>query len=149
MADFKTTIREEITLDDTRRVYEHVETIAGINWVSERTMPVPTAEVTVIAFGTAVGAATFDEDDVRYIRLTNKDATNFIQIIIANENNNESAYKLEAGHSMLVAVSEEGVVNVHDADDTALTSVSFGDITSITALANTAECRLQYVVASV
>jgi hypothetical protein len=148
MADFKTTIREEITLDDVKRVYEHVELITGINWVSERTMPIPTSEVNIFSFGTAVGAGTFNEADVRYIRLTNKDATNFIQIIIADENSAESAHKLEAGKSMYIMASAEGVVNVHDASASALT-VSFGDITTLTALANTGECSLQYVVASV
>ena len=92
---------------------------------------------------TAIG---LNEADVRYIRLTNKDDTNFIQITIISENSNECAHKLEAGHSLMIPVSAEGVVDVHDASATALT-VSFDDLTSVTALADTAACDLEIFVA--
>lgn len=123
--------------------------IDNVAEVSKRIVEIPTSEITILDFAATVpGAGAFDEADVRYIRLTNKDDTNFIQIIVASENSNESAYKLEAGHSMFIAVSEEGVVDVHDASATAL-SVSFDDITSITALADTAACDLELYVAGV
>jgi len=117
--------------------------------VSQRIVEIPTSEITVLEFqATNPGSGTFDEADVRYIRLTNLDDTNFIQIIVASKNSNESAHKLEAGHSMFIAVSNEGVVNVHDASASALT-VSFDDITSVTALADSAACDLEYFVAGV
>lgn len=143
------TITEVISLNEQDKGSINVLTIDNVVEVSQRIVEIPTSEITILAFGpTNPGAGAFDEADVRYIRLTNKDGTNFIQIIIASENVNESAHKLEAGHSMFIAVSEEGVVDVHDADSSAL-SVSFDDITSITALADTSPCDLEYFVAGV
>jgi hypothetical protein len=111
-------------------------------------MAIPTSEIEVVAFTASTpGGATdtaLNEADVRFVCLTNLDDTNFIQIIIASENSNECAHKLEAKHSMIIPISTEGVVDVHDASASAL-SVSFDDITSITALANTGECDLQVV----
>ena len=143
------TIREEISLNGQDKGSTNILTIPSVTEVAQRIIEIPTAEITILNFGaTNPGPGAFDEADVRYIRLTNLDKTNFIQIIIASENGNESAHKLEAGHSMLVAVSEEGVVDVHDADSSALT-VSFDDITSITALADSAAADLEYFVAGV
>jgi hypothetical protein len=146
------TISLAISLAGQDKGFSHSFTIASVTEVLNRIVAVPTTEVEVLGFiATNPGAATdtaLNEADVRWICLTNLDDTNFIQIIIASENNNECAHKLEAGHSMMIPVSEEGVVDVHDASASAL-SVSFDDITSVTALANTAECDLQVVVIGV
>jgi hypothetical protein len=146
------TIKLAISLAGQDKGFEHSFTIASVTEVLNRIVAVPVREIEVLGFlVTDPGAATdtaLNEADVRWICLTNLDDTNFIQIIIASENNNECAHKLEAGHSMMIPVSEEGVVDVHDALGTALT-VSFDDITSVTALANTAECDLQVVAIGV
>ena len=142
-------ITETISLNGQDKGSTNTLTVASVTEVAQRIVEIPTSEITVLSFqATNPGAGTFDEADVRYIRLTNLDDTNFIQIIIADENSAESAHKLEKGHSMFVAVSDEGVVDVHDADSGALT-VAFGDITSVTALADTAACDLEYFVAGV
>ena len=148
-ATLTVTITEEITLNGQDKGATNTLTIASITEASQRIVEIPTSEITVLSFqATTPGAGTFNEADVRYIRLTNKDDTNFIQIIVASENNAESAHKLEAGHSIFIAVSAEGVVNVHDASASALT-VDFDDITSVTALAHTAACDLEYFVVGV
>jgi hypothetical protein len=151
-ATLTVTITEAISLNGQDKGSTNTLTIASIAEVFQRIIAVPTSEMEVLAFeGSNPGTSTtigFKEGDVRYIRLTNKDGTNFIQITVASENSNESAHKLEAGHSLFVDVSAEGVVNVHDASATALT-VSFDDIVSVTALANTAECDLEIFVAGV
>lgn len=145
----KITIKEEISLNGQDKGSINVLEIADVTEVAQRIVKVPTSEITILKFqATTPGEGTFNEADVRYIRLTNKDATNFIQIIVASENNAESAHKLEAGRTIYIAVSEEGVVDVHDASSSALT-VSFDDITSVTALADTAACDLEYFVAGV
>lgn len=151
-ATLTVTITAAISLAGQDKGFEHSYTIASITEVVNRIMNVPTSEMAVLVFTPTVpGSATaigLNEADVRFIILTNLDDTNFIQIIIASENNNECAHKLEAGHSILIPISTEGVVDVHDADSSALT-VSFDDITSVTALADTAACNLQIFVAGV
>jgi hypothetical protein len=149
-ATLTVTLTEAITLNGQDKGSVNTLTIASITEVSQRIVEIPTTEITILSFGpTNPGAGAFDEADVRYIRLTNKDDANFIQVTVISENNNESVHKLEKGHSVFIAVSDEGVVDVHDADSSALSSVSFDDITSVTALANTAACDLELFVAGV
>ena len=141
-----------ISLGGQDKGFDHSFTVASVNEVVNRIVNIPTSEMEVLSFvATNPGTATevgLNEADVRFICLTNLDDTNFIQITIISENSNECAHKLEAGHTLMVPISNEGVVDVHDASATALT-VSFDDITSITALADTAACDLQVFVAGV
>lgn len=141
------TISCAISLAGQDKGFSHSYTIPLVTEVHNRIMNVPTSEMAVLTF-TASNPGTssvpgLNEADVRFIVLTNLDDTNFVQIILASENNNECAHKLEAGHSMIIPISFEGVVDVHDALDSALSTVSFDDLTTITALANTASCDLQ------
>ena len=149
-ATLTVTLTEAITLNGQDKGATNALTIASIAEVMQRIINVPTSEMAILVFtATTPGSITaigLNEADVRYIRLTNKDDTNFIQITIISENNNECAHKLEAGHSLMIPISAEGVVNVHDAAATAL-NVSFDDITSITALADTGACDLEVFVA--
>lgn len=149
-ATLTVTITEAISLNGQDKGSTNTLTIASVTEVSQRIIEIPTSEITILNFAaTNPGAGAFDEADVRYIRLTNKDDTNFIQLIFASENNNECAHKLDAGHSFILAADNSGgVVDIHDASASALT-VSFDDLTSITALANTAACDLELFVAGV
>jgi hypothetical protein len=151
-ATLTVTLTEAISLNGQDKGATNILTIASVKKVYQEILNVTTSEIAVIVF-TSSGNGTLttvgiDEANVRYIRLTNKDDTNFIQITIISENSNECAHKLEAGHSYVIPISAEGVVNVHDASATALT-VSFDDITSVTALADTGSCDLEVFVASV
>jgi|TARA_Y100000034_G_scaffold115382_1_gene152473 hypothetical protein len=151
-ATLTVTITAAISLAGQDKGFSHSHTIASIIDVVNRIMEVPTSEMAVLNFtATNPGSATaigLNEADVRFIILTNLDDTNFIQIMMQSENSNECAHKLEAGHSLMIPISEEGVVDVHDADSSALT-VSFDDLVLVTALADTATCALQVFVAGV
>ena len=151
-ATLTVTITETISLNSQDKGSTNTLEVSSITEVLQRIIAVPTTELEILAFEASnpgtVTTIGLNEADVRYIRLTNKDDTNFIQITVASENSNESAHKLEARHSMFIDVSAEGVVNVHDASATALT-VSFDDIVNVTALADTAECDLEIFVAGI
>ena len=151
-ATMTVTVTAAIELGGQDQGFTHSFTIASVNEIINRIINVPTSEMAVVVFtATTPGSVTaiaLNEADVRFICLVNLDDTNFIQIIIASENGNECAHKLEAGHTMMIPISNEGVVDVHDALDSALT-VSFDDITTITALADTASCDMRVFVAGV
>jgi hypothetical protein len=149
-ATLTVTITEAVTLNGQDKGATNTLTVSSVTEVSQRIVEVPTSEIIVLSFqATNPGAGTFDKADVRYIRLTNKDDTNHIQLIFASSANAECAHKLDAGHSFIIAADNSGgVVDIHDASASALT-VSFDDLTSITALANTAACDLEYFVAGV
>lgn len=149
-ATLTVTITEAVTLNGVDQGGSYAQTIASVTEVDRRIVEVPTSEIIILTFqATNPGSGTFDEADVRYVRITNLDDTNFIQLIFRSENSNECAHKLDAGHSFILgADNSAGVVDVHDASASALT-VSFDDLVDITALADTAACDLEYFVAGV
>ena len=51
------------------------------NEISKRIVTVTTTEAVIAAFGAAVGAGTYIAANVRYMRLTNKDDSNFIYLV--------------------------------------------------------------------
>ena len=71
-------IVESIKLNGTEQGAVNTRTISSINEISKRILTVPTSEIVVTSFSTAVATGTFVEGDVRYIRVTNKDDTNFV-----------------------------------------------------------------------
>jgi hypothetical protein len=142
------TITEEISLNGQDKGSTNSLTIASIAEIDQRIVEVPTSEITILAFqATNPGVGTYDEADVRYIRITNKDDTNHVTLTFKSENSNECAHKLDAGHSFVYAGDNSGgVVNTHDASASAL-SVSLDDLVDITALADTAAVDLELFVA--
>ena len=92
----------------------------------------------------------FDEDDVRYIRITNLDDTNHVGLIFKNEDSDEFGLKLDYGQSFIYnADLEGGVVDTMDAAATAISTNTFADLVDITAIADTASVDLEVFVASV
>ena len=89
-ATLTVTITEEISLNGQDKGSTNTLTVTSVTEVSQRIVNVPTSEVIIIAMGTAVAAGQFDEDDVRYIRLTNKDDTNYITLVFRSENNDRT-----------------------------------------------------------
>tara|TARA_R110000751_G_scaffold262600_1_gene361859 strand:+ start:68 stop:541 length:474 start_codon:yes stop_codon:yes gene_type:complete len=150
-ATLTVTLTEAISLNEQDKGSTNSFTIASVTEVSQRIVNVPTSEVTLLAFqATTPGAATFNEADVRYIRLTNKDDTNFVQITIKDESNDEVAFKLENGKSFIYTVSDEGTVATMLASASAVAvPATFVDLANITALADTAACDVEYFVAGV
>lgn len=100
-ATLKVTVKESIILNGSEQGATNTKSITGINEVSKRILSVPTSEVQIIAFSTAVAAGTFVESNVRYIRITNKDGTNHITLVFKNEFNHEVSIKLDAGQSFI------------------------------------------------
>jgi len=149
-ATFTSKITEAITLGGIDRGASHTTTIGSVTEIDHRIVEIPTSEIIILTFqATDPGSGTFDEADVRYIRITNLDDTNHIILVFRSENNNECAHKLDAGKSFLLPGDNAGgVKDVHDASATALT-VSVDDLVDITAQADTAVCDLEYYVVGV
>ena len=90
--------------------------------------------------------------DVRYIRFTNKDDTNFITLTFRNQDNDEVAIKLDAGQSLIFnGDNGNGMTAVFNAtqDADAASDTAFGSLTNIQADANTGSCVLEVFIASV
>ena len=157
-ATLKVTIEEEITLKGQRQGSKVIKRIANINEIVKRIVNIGTDEIGLLGFGTAYNtelsktyvAGQFDEDTVRYIRITNLDDSNHIALILKNENNDEFGVKVDRGCSFIYGVDlDGGVVDTMDSADAAgITPDSFGDLVDITCAANTAACDVEVFVAS-
>lgn len=127
-----------------------VQRIESVTEVSRRIVEVPASEIIILAFhDTTPGAGTFDEADVRYVRITNLDDTNFVQLRFKSSGSAEFAVKLDAGQSMIYnGDNSGGVAATMDASASAL-SVTFEDLVDITALANGGPVDIELFVAGV
>lgn len=149
-ATLTVTVKESIELNGVEQGATNEKTISSVNEISKRIVTVTTSEVEVIAMGTAIAAGTFIEGDVRYMRFTNLDDTNFIVLTFKNEDNDEFAVKLDAGHSFIYPGDNSGgVVDTMDAIDGTGLSLSLGDLVNVTADADTASCDMEIFIASV
>ena len=152
-ATLTVTLTESITLNGANHGSTNSLSIGSVNEVSKRIITITTAEAVIATFSAAVASAGhYVAANVRYIRFTNKDDTNFITLTFRNQDNDEVALKLDAGQSFIFngdnANGMTAVLNAtQDAD--AASSTNFGSLTNIQADADTASCDLEMLVASV
>lgn len=143
-ANLTTTISETITLNGQTINSENQLVIASVNEFDKRIMTIPTSsEVTVVAFSTAVAAGTFVSGDMKYFRVTNKDAVNYCRIRTKKNGADTFDIRLDAGQSFLLGNTKESV------SATAVSFSTFADADSINAQAYTAAVDIEYVVASI
>ena len=141
------TITESIELNGKDQGGINTLVIPSVATISKRIVDVPASEVEIIAMSTAVASGTFVEGDVRYIRITNLDDTNHVTLTFKDEDATEFAILLDKGQSFIYNGDlSAGVVNTMHAGGSALT-VSLNDLVNVTALADTAPCDLEVVVA--
>jgi len=146
-------ITEDIFLNGRQQGGENTLSVSSINEISKRIVTITTTESTIATFSAAVASAGhYVAADVRYIRFTNLDDTNFITLTFRNQDNDEAAIKLDAGQSFIWngdnANGMTAVLNAtEDAD--AASSTNFGSLTNIQADADTAAVDLEVFIASV
>ena len=142
---------ESIKLNGTEQGAINTKTISSINEISKRIITITTAESTIATFSSAVASAGhYVAADVRYMRFTNKDDTNFITLTFRNQDNDEVAIKVDAGNSfMWSADNSGGMVDVFNAtqDADAASDTALGDLTNIQADADTASVDLEMYIA--
>jgi len=130
MADLTTTLSESVVLNGAVRGTTNTVTTTGINNVYERIVTCTIDETTHLAtfdsdsFGSAVQ---IDKQDVRYIRITNLDATNTLELAIVGAATNYQVL-LKAGQSHILCAAES--VMLAEAD----TSPSFGTMADLTSI---------------
>jgi hypothetical protein len=140
----KVTVKEDITLNGVKHEHKQEQSIANVNMISQRIVRVPTSLKTVLSFSTAIAAGTYVAGDIKYIRVTNLDDTNYVTLGLKDSTNTESAYlKLEKGETMIFH-NTKLETNVNGA----VWSTAFEDIETINAQANTAAVDIEIFVAS-
>ena len=152
-ATMKVTLAEQINLNGSEQGSKNTLSISGINEISKRIVTITTTESTIATFSAATASAGhYIAADVRYIRFTNKDDTNFITLTFRNQDNDEVAIKLDAGQSFIWSGdNDDGMTAVLNAtqDADAASDTAFGSLTNIQADANSDSCDLEMLIASV
>ena len=140
MANLTVTHTEDITLNGQQFGGTTIKSFSGINEISKRILTITTAECVIGTFSSAVASAGhYTAADVRYIRFSNLDGTNFVTLTFRNQDNDEVAIKLDVGQTLVL-----------NGDNTnAASSANFGSLTNIQADADTGSCNLEVIIASV
>ena len=153
MATLTVTHKEDITLNGQQFGGTNIKTFSSINEISKRILTITTTECVIGTFSAAAASAGhFIAADVRYIRFTNQDTTNFITLTFRNQDNDEVAIKLDAGQSFILnGDNANGMSAIFNAtqDADAASDTAFGSLTNIQADANTGSCDLEMIIASV
>ena len=136
MATLTVTITEAVTLNGASRGSTNTHT-ESVTQIDHRIVTcLHSAEQTVVLFDSAVAAGTIKDATLDYLRLTNLDNTNFVNVRVRG-NNEEYFVKLEAGDSFILNNS------VMDANASGGASVSLANIDSIGIQADTASCDVE------
>ena len=153
MANLTVTHTEDITLNGQQFGGTTIKSFTGINEISKRILTITTAECVIGTFSAAVASAGhYTAADVRYIRFTNLDGTNFVTLTFRNQDNDEFAVKLDFGQTLVLnGDNANGMTAIFNAtqDADAASSANFGSLTNIQADADTGSCNLEVIIASV
>ncbi len=159
-ATLTVTITEAVTLNGYDQGSSNSLSITGINEVVKRIASITTTETGILGFSndgiSAIDgrqnsyiAGQFDTDNIRYIRVTNKDDTNFVTLVFRSTSGAEFAVKVDKGCSFIYPLDLAGGGDLTmDAHNTAQ-SHSLENLIDITADADTASCDVEIFVASV
>ena len=144
------TLTEALTLNNKDYGSTQSFTLGSIANVSRRLVTVTTTEAVIMTIAAAMGAGQHIAANVRYMRFTNLDDTNFITLTFRNQDNDEVAIKLDAGKTFIwVGDNSNGMTAVMNAtqDADAASSTNFGSLTNIQADADTGSCDLEIFIA--
>ena len=120
------------------------ETIT-VNDIFKRVISCPTSEIVLYLTHASVPQGyVLDKDLVKYVRITNYDGSNYVTLRVTDGNNDEFAYKLEAGQSFILW----GHAASMSAADAATAGAVNADIASVEAQANSGACDLEVLIAS-
>jgi hypothetical protein len=160
MADLLVTIQESITLPNrNKEILSNTKVISGVNQTLRRIDTIPTtfsgSGVEILHFVDSESEQTgggFVKQDVKYVRITNLDSTNYGLIYLIDTNDESVIFKLDAGKSLMfgnadfnaTSVNDYVVEGVWDPDYYS----SFVYYNSIKAKAVSASIQLEYFVAS-
>jgi hypothetical protein len=144
MATLTTTITESVTINGATRG-NTISQDFTIHDVFERVVTVPTSEVTLYSTHASVPeGSVFDDDFVKYARVTNLDSSNFITLRITNAGSDEALVKILAGDSFILTLHDDST----SFNEGATANATLHAISSLKATANTGACQVEVFVGS-
>jgi len=147
MATLNVTITESLTINgkDQGGTYSGFSN-SSITQCEKRQINVTTTEVTLYAAADAqasgTGGAIWDDDSVKYVRITNLAAnSNHIIIVVKNADNDEFLYKLFGTESLLL-YRHDGAMHAKEGSATAIGEVASIDLVTAQAVSSTQAVEL-------
>jgi len=148
MATLTVSISEKLELNGKDRGSVLTKDISSITETFHRILDVGTASAQTILQMDATAAnsagGTLLTSNVKYFRITNLDATNYVAITIQNDSTEEYMVKLEAGQSYVLFNSK---IDANAAGDASSAAGNLTDIDNILAQANSASCQVEIFAA--
>lgn len=147
-ATLTVTITESITLNGSDQGATNSFTVASVNEVSKRIVTVPANnDVTVATFAAATSSSVqaFDVNDVKYIRVTNLDDTNTINLALIGASDN-AQFVVQPKQSFILGKPDDCMLG--EADTTPALS-SFEDLASILVDSGANAVDVEVLIASV
>ena len=146
MATLKVKIQEDIILDNqdygSKRIFE----VASVNEIYKRIITViADVDTTIATFAADVRDNSFDVNDVRYIRLTNLDSSNSINVAMVGASDN-AQFKVEAGKSLMFGTPDDFMLGEAD---TSPAFSGFEDLASISVDSSSNAVNVELFIASV
>ena len=153
-------VTETIKLQNGNTVNNvNYKTLTGINQVTQRVDTISTtfsgSGVEILKFVDSESeqtAGSFVKGDVKYIRITNLDSTNYVDLYLIKTNSEETRFKLDAGKTFMLSNAEFDATATNDVVVDGYVDMSyFSDLINmdtIKAKANTSEVSIEYFVAS-
>ena len=113
MATLKVKIQEDIILDNQDYGSKRVLEIANVQDIYKRIITIPTGtDATIAKFDAAVSTsvlASLDVDLVKYVRVTNLDSSNSVNLAVVGDTENFQIV-LEAGKSFMMGKVDDAIV---------------------------------------
>ena len=132
MATLTTTISEAVTINSQQRGSTNVLTITGIEHTFERVVTIPaSADSTVLLTKDTIASSdgAVDIQDTKYIRITNLDSANTVNLSLQIDSGNDDSaadesctISLPAGHSFMMGTPHDAIA-VSDANATIVTAM--------------------------
>jgi hypothetical protein len=143
-ANLTVTLTDSVTLNGQAYGNTNTLTIGSIDEVYNRVVEVPISAFTPILQLGSTGQGSLDASNVKYIRVTNLDDTNYVNLKVFGTDT--MVIKLEAGKSFILGgVSFDAV----DSSDIAQGAVSHNAAFVMSAEASVAACDVEVFVASI
>ena len=156
MANLTVTITEAVTLNGASRGSTNTLTVSGVDDVYHRIVTIPANNDTTIAnfhAASSVSDSSLDVEDVKYIRVTNMDASNSINLslqIDAGEDDSAAdenvTILVEAGKSFIMGSPSDGIGVV---DDSATLVAALHNLESILVDSGANAVQVEVFIASV
>lgn len=132
---------ESILLGGSDRGSTHTQTVASVAEYTNRIVNIGTAETDIVGFGAANGQGSYVRTDVKYMRFSNLDDTNYITIGVSKTGADTAYFKLEAGQTFIVNNDELEI------DASGGASSAFVEADNISAKANGAGVDIEFAIA--